>query len=266
MLKREKSIYVSVIFAFLIILFSYLYIFYEKKKTKKIEYDVLDNGIFKLKFQDKELRFLNQEIFMSATNFWRTKINNKHKITIKIFKKDVNSNNIAIASIVSSNENNLTTDAEILLNSRAWNSTLSASRKELIIKHELAHAFGIGLKWVIATDETNGPYLPAEMYPETMNAYVTMTGVDNNLGIPVEKSGGRGVATIHWENNDRLFDNVIAKGIPNDLMSCSLDNKTTLSLLTLNNLKDLGWDVSLEEYGNIDFTLPRMFQSGDIVE
>lgn len=271
----DKLKFINISFLIFILIFSYYYVWvinrnkeegenyhYETYRKKENNPYVIKNGKFILNFESEDLMEFNKNIFIDATKFWNIAIRDRLTIYIDIKLQSLASNKYADVNILSSNENNLTNKGIIKLNKTVWyDKTVENTDKIWVIKHELAHILGLGLKWIIRFDEINGQYLSLDDYPLTMEAYVDITGIDNDLGIPIESSGGRGVANIHWENNDREFAGVLTKGIPNDIMSCCLEKRPVVSLLTLNNLRDLGWDINTSLASEINFDLPRDFGS-----
>jgi hypothetical protein len=264
--KGYNSVNIINVLGILIIVFIFcFFIISETKKQKETNYYELKNGIFTFKFEDARDRVLYSKNFKDASDVWNKIIQNKVEIDVFIIKSKRYTNILAETKINDNDVDGLTKIAEIRLNGKSFDN-LSQSDKTLIIRHELGHVLGIGLKWIIRYDETNGSYIGREDYPLTMNAYIESTGTDNNLGIPIEKSGGRGVAHIHWENNDRDFDGDTTKGIPNDLMVSSLDYTPIISLITLANLRDLGWGVDTSYAQPINYDLPRKLISRRVDE
>lgn len=245
--------HINVCFVVIILFFLIFFIF--KDKSEKVEkYEEVEDGIFIYRFYDC-LKY--KKIIQKGCDYWKNTILNTHKIILEI-KTSNDENEVLIdTTILSSNENNLTDKALLVINIEPFDD-LDEDDKIITVRHEVCHALGFGLKWIISYSELDGPYLSSQDFPLTYNAYSSITGINYiTIGVPVENSGGRGVSSIHWENNDREMSEGISKGIPDDLMIASLNNPPVISILTLENLKDLGWSLKETNVGSIDFSLPR---------
>lgn len=251
-------LYINIFFVLFFLVLFFFAISY-KKSEKKVLYENHTIGKFSVKLEKNTERFLPSII--QACKYWSKIIATNITIQIIFSSYEKEGDTIAESTIISSNERNLTTKGRISLNTKKF-VKLEEKDKITTIKHEICHILGFGNKWKVKYDEINGPHLDRNDYPLTHDAYASLMGYDPTqdsfiLGIPIEESGGKGVATVHWENNDRDFNSKITKGITNDLMVCSIKSDPILSILTLNNLKDLGWEINTEYAEDIDFSLPR---------
>ena len=117
-------------------------------------------------------------------------------------------------------------------------SQYSSAAKLNLMTHELGHALGFGLGWVV-----NNNYLDGTLYPHTLNTYngLVPTLVDNTV-IPVESSGSSQTKNKHWEDNYRILNNgIVYPGISNDIMKRNLRENLIISPLTINYLVDIGY-------------------------
>ena len=121
-------------------------------------------------------------------------VRGKHIYFRKDSGNDLN-NTIARASgntifIVQSVFDNLSTDKE----------------RVMTITHEVGHVLGIGL-WETSSvlTEAEQTYLDPEKYPETAKAYREHYRPANIAlpGPPIEKQGGQGTVSVHWENDSK---------------------------------------------------------------
>lgn len=124
------------------------------------------------------------------------------------------------------------------------------------ITHELLHALGIGISWPnMAANAFAGPgLLRGTVFPQTILAYNTMAfpGIANpRNNIPVENDSNPGSYGFHWENDYRPATGPTGYpsnepyyyGLNNEIMTAYvLPTKMVLSLLTIKNLADLGYE------------------------
>lgn len=242
----NKQHAISVIVA-LMIIFTILFFYFSQEKIDlpqiNTEAHFLQEGIFKFEFQNSIAFSKNQNYFIEASRVLSSRVlNYNKKIKVLVIFEDDKDCYAAKSSITSSDENNLTSSGILMIANIPWNKTKDKF-KVLTLEHELLHIMGVGLKWIVSYDQVNGSYISKDLYPNTSNFYETITG-SNSLGIPVEIEGLKGISNIHWEDNKRLFDGVERRGLSDEIMCHSLNDNTVISLLTLNNLKDLGWDIN----------------------
>ena len=131
------------------------------------------------------------------------------------------------------------------------------------IRHELAHILGINStffnKSVIA-DAPIGSYVEGgkTKYYYTgkngLDAYknaITDDGVRSGIvGIPIEDDGGSSSAGGHWEEGDsadRFINGKLHPGLDTETLTPIHDDEDVLSAITLNVLKDLGYQVDLSK-------------------
>jgi hypothetical protein len=133
----------------------------------------------------------------------------------------------------------------LIINTKYAN-VYNATQWTEILSHELGHALGIGPFWsdignfnqVIPINDL----LDGNAYSNSQEAYNTITGL-NIQKIPLEISGEKGTAGVHWENNYRLSDGVGYTALSNELMTGYYDKEVrqVLSRLSLKALVDFGY-------------------------
>jgi hypothetical protein len=115
--------------------------------------------------------------------------------------------------------------------------------------HELGHALGIGIYWNLL----NNFWLDGSKYQLASSAYNNIIGdTQNNRNLlPLEDSGGSGIQSAHWENDDRLASYPNADGF--DYPGCNFDimiafyqvgNPIKISNLSKQFLIDIGYELT----------------------
>ena len=134
---------------------------------------------------------------------------------------------------------------------RAW-GTYTEKDWINILTHELGHALGIGIFWdseyfAGATSPLNF-FLSGNTYTNSQAAFNSITSLTRTR-IPLEKTGGSGTASGHWENSFRPASaagslGVSYPGFKNEIMIGYFAPNTTfvLSRLTIKTLVDFGWE------------------------
>jgi hypothetical protein len=241
-MKREIAIFINLLIIGIFTLY-YLYFFITEKKKKKVEveYKNVKIGKFIIYYSDQSDEYL--QYFESGARFWDKIIDNDIKIKIYLERDKTNPNFVTKTKLNGSINFVNDVEGKIIINCKMFEN-LKEKIKYSLIKHEICHVLGFGNIWEISYSYNLGNYLDKNKYPLTHEAYVDITEVDNDIGIPLENRGGKGIENVHWENEDRYFGDVYTRGLKNELMTSIIQEKNSLSLITIQNLKDIGWSIN----------------------
>jgi hypothetical protein len=239
-----------VVFNILLVVAFMLYFFFfflleQKKKKASPQVKVLKIGKFVIELENNKY----ESYFINACKWWSAVLgDNKTFIKIKTTINTANPNYVIKTKLldyyyINNDQKKKPFSSELIINTIMFED-LTETMKLSLIKHEICHSLGFGGNWEIRYSYEKGNYLDKDIYPLTYDAYKTITGIDPIVGLPLENSGGKGLENIHWENEDRYFGNVYIRGLKNELMTSVIQEENALSLITLNNLKDMGWEIN----------------------
>lgn len=153
--------------------------------------------------------------------------------------------------------------------------TAGSTLFEKVVLHEMAHVLGLGTLWQYnfvfdaaissVTDPETGEQVRPYVGPNALAAWKSEFGSATDTYVPVEKSGGVGVADMHWNERDapnaatgtgyvsRITDLDLSK----ELMTAVLDNSgpngfsdVYVSSVTLASFRDIGYTV-IPEAGSV---------------
>lgn len=254
---NRKLIQILNITISIILLFYFFYI--TNRRTQELsnkEYKK-EIGKFNLYLSSKDMNNykLYEKNIKQGFEYWDNIILNDVNINIYMNFENFKSTYIVKSKITKDDLNNLTSDAELKINT-CFFKQLDNNQQFNVMRHEICHLLGVGNKWEITYKYDKGNYLDKNKYPLTYTAYKEITSVDPDLGVPIENNGGKGIENNHWENEDRYFGNIYTLGLRNELMTSILEDEKPLSKITINNLKDMGWSINVKEEF-IDFTIPN---------
>ena len=169
-----------------------------------------------------------EDDIIEALKTWDNIIKDKKDINVTFDSYSSNDNTLAFAFM--NDEDDIYGGGVVYINT--YNRAETSMKN--IIEHEIGHVLGIGTsqKWNTAN---NSQVLDKNIFPEAYKFYLTLEkGNPNRDGIPLGSNG------YHW--SEEVFDI--------EMMTPYSEKKGVelpISGLTLNALKDIGWDVDLEK-------------------
>lgn len=167
----------------------------------------------------------------AALKTWDEIINDDVKINVSFYSYSSNDDTLAFAFM--NDEDDIYGGGVVYINT--YNK--AETSMENILEHEIGHVLGIGTskKW---DEANNSTVLDKKLFPEAYNFYkdwAKKNGKEINInGVPLGSKG------YHW--SEEVFDI--------EMMTPFSEKKGVelpISGLTLNALKDIGWDVDLEK-------------------
>jgi len=169
----------------------------------------------------------HQKDIKLALESWNEIINDDVEIDISFYSYSSHDDTLAFAFM--NDEEDIYAGGVVYINT--YNGAETSMKN--IIEHEIGHVLGIGTskKWEMAS---NAEVLDKTIFPNAYSFYSKWTDSPNNEGIPLGSSG------YHW--SESVFDT--------ELMTPYSESKGVelpTSGLTLNALKDIGWDINLEK-------------------
>ena len=167
-----------------------------------------------------------EQDIIQALEEWDKIILDDRKIDVSFYSYSSNDDTLAFAFM--NDEDDIYSGGVVYINT--FNKAETSMKN--ILEHEIGHVLGIGTskKWDMAN---NSDVLDKNLFPNAYEFYSNWTsGTPNSNGIPLGSNG------YHWSED--VFDI--------ELMTPSSEKKGVElpnSGLTLNALKDIGWDVDL---------------------
>jgi len=167
-----------------------------------------------------------QQDIVLALQEWDKIILDDKKIDVSFYSYSSNDDTLAFAFM--NEEDDIYGGGVVYINT--YNKAETSMKN--ILEHEIGHVLGIGTckKWDMAN---NSDVLDKNLFPNAYNFYKNWaSGTPNPNGIPLGSSG------YHWSED--IFDTELMTPY-SEKKGVELPN----SALTLNALKDIGWNVDL---------------------
>ena len=222
-------------------------------------------------------------LIYSILSRWEKIISNIHSSKIKIniiIDYISNINTLGSTRIVNINSNifgeTIPTHGEIIMNAYHVEQ-FDYNKIYYTFLHEFGHLMGIGSLWYIYNSPINkyiedGIEKKYYMGKNAVREYKRYFNNSNLIGIPVEDDGAEGTVDVHPEEgdlvssnleiskNDRYLNGIFHPGLDNELMTGWLNNKPSMSRITIGFLEDLGYTVNYEQadyYNPLNINLPE---------
>jgi hypothetical protein len=171
---------------------------------------------------------------IEALKTWDNIIKDDHEISVSFYSYSSNDSTLAFAFM--NDEDDIYSGGVVYINT--FNRAQTSMKN--IIEHEIGHVLGIGTsrKWDTAN---NSDILDKKLFPEAYKFYDSLSESPNKNGIPLGSNG------YHW--SEKIFDI--------EMMTPYSEKKGVelpISGLTLNALKDIGWNVDMEKADSFSLT------------